>query len=121
MVRYKKGHKNSKGEDAPWTIVSCKTGKVLSSHKSKGAAEEHLQQMEYFKHAKNECADHPVTEGICDVAFATALGITPVVANATVQVGDFQTWLGEQPKTPVIEAVQQMYGALVDAKVDSET
>ena len=54
MVRYKKGHKNSKGEDAPWTIVSCKTGKILSSHKSKEKAEEHLKQMEYYKHAKAE-------------------------------------------------------------------
>ena len=57
MVKYKKGHKNSKGEDAPWTIVSCQTGKILSSHKSKEAAEEHLQQMEYYKHAKNESVD----------------------------------------------------------------
>jgi len=54
MVKYQKGHKNSKGEDAPWTIVSCKTGKILSSHKSKKAADEHLQQMEYYKHAKAE-------------------------------------------------------------------
>lgn len=50
MVRYKKGHKNSKGELAPWTIVSHKTGKILSSHKSKKKAEEHLRQMEYYKH-----------------------------------------------------------------------
>lgn len=49
-VRYKEGHKDSNGEDAPWTIVSHKTGKILSSHKSKKAAEEHLQQMEYYKH-----------------------------------------------------------------------
>ena len=84
MVRYQKGHKNSKGEAAPWTIVSCKTGKVLSSHKTKDDAEEHLQQMEYFKHAKNE------------------------------SVGEFQKWLGEQPKTPLTEAVQAMYAALFD-------
>ena len=49
-VKYIKGHKNSKGEDAPWTIVSHETGKILSSHKSKKAAEEHLRQMEYYKH-----------------------------------------------------------------------
>lgn len=51
-VKYIKGHKNSKGEDAPWTIVSCETGKILSSHTSKTAAEEHLRQMEYYKHKK---------------------------------------------------------------------
>ena len=50
MVVYKKGHKNSKGEAAPWTIVSHETGKILSSHKSKKKAEEHLRQMEYYKH-----------------------------------------------------------------------
>lgn len=49
-VKFVKGHKDSKGEEAPWTIVSHETGKILSSHKSKKAAEEHLRQMEYFKH-----------------------------------------------------------------------
>lgn len=43
------GHKNSKGESAPWTIVSHKTGKVISSHKTKEEAEKHLQRMHYFK------------------------------------------------------------------------
>jgi len=57
------GHKNSKGESAPWTIVSHKTGKVLSSHKTKEEAEKHLQQMHYFKEdvnmsrAKKVCED----------------------------------------------------------------
>ena len=51
-VEYRKGHKDSKGEDAPWVIVSCQTGKILSSHKTKEKAEEHLGQMEYFKHRK---------------------------------------------------------------------
>lgn len=49
-VCYRKGHKNSKGESAPWVIVSCQNGKILSSHKSKEKAEEHLRQMEYYKH-----------------------------------------------------------------------
>ena len=51
-VCYEEGHKDSDGEDAPWVIKSCKTGKILSSHKSKEKAEEHLGQMEYFKHTK---------------------------------------------------------------------
>ena len=51
-VEYRKGHKNSQGEDAPWVIVSCQTGKILSSHKSKEKADEHLGQIEYFKHKK---------------------------------------------------------------------
>jgi hypothetical protein len=38
FVRHMPGHKNSKGESAPWVIISHETGKVLSSHKSKAAA-----------------------------------------------------------------------------------
>lgn len=63
MVVYKKGHKNSKGESAPWTIVSCKTGKILSSHKSKKKAEEHLKQMEYYKHVKAESLEIALMSG----------------------------------------------------------
>lgn len=54
MVRYKKGHKNSKGEKAEWCIVSHKTGRVISSHKSKSAAEKHLGEIQMFKYMKNE-------------------------------------------------------------------
>jgi len=43
------GHKNSAGEDAPWVIKSHDTEKILSSHKSREAAEKHLQQMHIFK------------------------------------------------------------------------
>ena len=47
------GHRNSKGEPAPWTIVSHETGKVISSHKTKEEAEKHLQRMHYFKEDVN--------------------------------------------------------------------
>ena len=53
-VVYRKGHRNSKGELAEWVIEQHDTGKILSSHKSKGAADRHLQQMEYYKHVKQE-------------------------------------------------------------------
>lgn len=48
-VVHMKGHKNSQGEDAPWVIKSHKNGKILSSHKSKKSAKEHLQHMHIFK------------------------------------------------------------------------
>lgn len=54
MVVHKKGHKNSKGEKAEWCIVSHETGKILSSHKSKAAAESHLTDMRKFKHMKED-------------------------------------------------------------------
>lgn len=47
-VKHMKGHRNSKGEEAPWVIVSHETGKVLSSHKTKKEAEKHLQHMHIF-------------------------------------------------------------------------
>lgn len=49
-VRYRRGHKNSNGESAPWVIISHSTGKVLSSHKSRSEAKKHLREMEYYKH-----------------------------------------------------------------------
>ena len=49
FVKHMPGHKNSKGESAPWVIVSHKTKKILSSHKTKAAAKKHLQQMHIFK------------------------------------------------------------------------
>ena len=86
MVQYREGHKNSKGESAPWVIVSCGDGKtekgtVLSSHKSKSEANAHLQQM--HAHSANESVD-------------------------------FKAWLGEQPQTPMMEAVTQIYDALFE-------
>ncbi|MBQ3253380.1 MAG: hypothetical protein IJA65_02400 [Acholeplasmatales bacterium] len=54
MVVRKKGHKNSKGEKAEWCIVSHETGKILSSHKSKAAAEINLTYMSKFKHIKED-------------------------------------------------------------------
>lgn len=68
-VVYRKGHRNSKGELAEWVIEQHDTGKILSSHKSKGAADRHLQQMEYYKHAKQESFvgylnKQPLTEAV---------------------------------------------------------
>lgn len=54
MVVFKKGHKNSKGEKAEWCIVSHETGKIISSHKSKTAAESHLDDIRKFKHMKED-------------------------------------------------------------------
>ena len=48
FVKHIPGHKNSKDEDAPWVIISHETNKILSSHKTKKEAEEHLKQMHIF-------------------------------------------------------------------------
>ena len=44
------GHKGSDGSEKPWVIKSHETGKIISSHSSKAAAEKHLKQIQYFKH-----------------------------------------------------------------------
>jgi hypothetical protein len=44
-VAHCKGHRNSKGELAEWCVKSHRTGKILSSHTSEGAAKKHLQDM----------------------------------------------------------------------------
>ena len=45
---YEKGHKNSKGEDAPWVIRSHTDGRVLASFAKKDAAEQHLARMKRY-------------------------------------------------------------------------
>lgn len=41
-------HINSQGEPAPWVIRSHSTNKIISSHKTKKDAQEHLKQMHIF-------------------------------------------------------------------------
>jgi S-adenosylmethionine/arginine decarboxylase-like enzyme len=45
FVAHVPGHKNSKGEAAPWVIKSHEDGHIISSHKTKAEAKEHLRQM----------------------------------------------------------------------------
>jgi len=49
-ITFIKGHKDFKGEHAPWVIKDEHTHKILSSHKTKDKAIKHLKQMKYFKH-----------------------------------------------------------------------
>jgi hypothetical protein len=48
FVAHVPGHKNSAGKSAPWVVKSHETGKIISSHASKAAAEAHLTQMRYY-------------------------------------------------------------------------
>ena len=47
-IEYEKGHKNSRGEDAPWVIRDHKNGKVLASFSKKDGAEAHLERMKHY-------------------------------------------------------------------------
>ena len=52
FIVHMKGHKNSSGEIAPYVIKSHETGKILSSHKTRGEAEKHLKQMHIHKNGE---------------------------------------------------------------------
>ncbi len=54
-IEYEKGHKNSRGEDAPWVIRDHKGGKILASFPSEDGAKAHLARMKnYAKASKDE-------------------------------------------------------------------
>jgi len=59
-VKHCPGHKDSKGESAPWCIMDHSDGKILSSHKTEAEAKKHLRDMKIhggnimsFREAKN--------------------------------------------------------------------
>lgn len=54
---YEKGHKNSKGENAPWVIRSHEDNRVLASFAKKSDAEEHLQRMKQYSKQESKSAD----------------------------------------------------------------
>ncbi len=54
-LSYEKGHKNSKGEDAPWVIRSHKDDSVLASFPTKKEAENHMRTMK--RYSKSEAAN----------------------------------------------------------------
>lgn len=57
---YEKGHKNSKGEDAPWVIRSHEDNRVLASFAKKEDAEAHLKRMKQY--SKTEKKSEAVEE-----------------------------------------------------------
>lgn len=65
FIQHVPGHKNSKGEAAPYVIKSHETGEILSSHKTKGEAESHLKQMQMHKHMK--ASDTTMEPEVCDM------------------------------------------------------
>lgn len=58
---YEKGHKNSKGEDAPWVIRSHKDNRVLASFTTKKEAEDQMQRMKQY--SKTEKKSEAVNMG----------------------------------------------------------
>ena len=59
---YEKGHKNSRGEDAPWVIRSHKDNRILASFAKKKDAEEHMQRMKQYSKDESKKSESAATE-----------------------------------------------------------
>lgn len=65
---YEKGHKNSKGEPAPWVIRSHEDNRVLASFASKDDAYAHLQRMkQYSKSEARPTRQASQIKELCDM------------------------------------------------------
>ena len=53
-LRYEKGYKNSRGEDAPWVIRSHEDNHVLASFANKKDAKEHLKRMKQYSKTESK-------------------------------------------------------------------
>ena len=56
-LSYEKGHKDSKGGDAPWVIRSHEDNRVLASFANKGDAEEHMKRMKQYSKSESNTPD----------------------------------------------------------------
>lgn len=54
---YEKGHKNSRGENAPWVIRSHEDNRILASFANKKDAEEHLKRMKQYSKTESNTTD----------------------------------------------------------------
>jgi len=59
---YEKGHKNSKGEDAPWVIRSHEDNRVLASFPTKKQAEDQMQRMKQYSKSESKKSESATTE-----------------------------------------------------------
>lgn len=65
---YEKGHKNSKGENAPWVIRSHEDNRVLASFANEDDAKEHLKRMkQYSKKESKQSEAHDLKNYTSDI------------------------------------------------------
>lgn len=67
---YEKGHKNSRGENAPWVIRSHEDNRILASFANKKDAEEHLKRMKQYSKKESRNSEDLETYA-CFIDFAT--------------------------------------------------
>lgn len=51
-LEYRKGHKNSEGESAPWCIINKDSGKVVGSSKSEESGRSAIRARLWGEHKK---------------------------------------------------------------------
>lgn len=66
---YEKGHKNSKGEPAPWVIRSHKDNSVLASFAKKEDAYAHLQRMKQYSESRSVDDYDILRDGLKELGF----------------------------------------------------
>jgi hypothetical protein len=66
---YEKGHKNSKGEPAPWVIRSHEDNRVLASFANKDDAYAHLQRMKQYSESRSVDDYDILRDGLKDLGF----------------------------------------------------
>ena len=66
---YEKGHKNSKGEDAPWVIRSHEDNRVLASFVNKDDAYAHLQRMKQYSESRTVDDYDTLRDGLKELGF----------------------------------------------------
>lgn len=66
---YEKGHKNSKGEPAPWVIRSHKDNSVLASFANKDDAYAHLQRMKQYSESRSVDDYDTLRDGLKELGF----------------------------------------------------
>lgn len=67
---YEKGHKNSRGENAPWVIRSHEDNRILASFSNKKDAEEHLKRMKQYSKTESRNSEDLETYA-CFIDFET--------------------------------------------------
>lgn len=66
---YEKGHKNSKGEPAPWVIRSHKDNSVIASFAKKEDAYAHLQRMKQYSESRSVDDYDTLRDGLKELGF----------------------------------------------------
>jgi len=66
---YEKGHRNSKGEPAPWVIRSHKDNSVIASFAKKDDAYAHLQRMKQYSESRSVDDYDTLRDGLKELGF----------------------------------------------------